>query len=99
MLTMMVCWSGAAARAGNITGTVHAEGKAGVDRTHLTAGTPVTNSSFVPKVDYASMRRDFVIYVDGPLSNAPAGGDQYAAKWRPSRFRKSARCSRRMYCR
>jgi plastocyanin len=72
MLTMMVCWSGAAASAGNITGTVHAEGKAGVGQDASDGRYASHEFKFVPKVDYASMRRDFVIYIDGPLSNAPA---------------------------
>jgi plastocyanin len=72
MLTMMVCWSGAAARAGNITGTVHAEGKAGLGQDASDGRYASHEFKFVPKVDYASMRRDFVIYIDGPLSNAPA---------------------------
>ena len=71
MLTMMVCWSGAAAHAGNITGTVHAEGKAGVGQDASDGHYSSHEFKFVERVDYAAMR-DFVVYIEGPLSNSPA---------------------------
>jgi len=54
--------------AGDITGTVRAEPKAGTD----TAGNNAPSSydsrkyKFVPKVDYTAMR-DFVVYIEGPV--------------------------------
>ena len=72
MLTILAGWSVAAARAGNITGTVHAEGKAGVGQDASDGRYASHEFKFVEKVDYPAMRRDFVIYVEGPLSNAPA---------------------------
>ncbi len=69
---MMLGLGGAMARAGNITGTVHAEGKAGAGQDASDGRYASHEFKFVEKVDYAAMRRDFVIYIDGPLSNAPA---------------------------
>jgi plastocyanin len=71
MLAMWMCWSGGAARAGDITGSVHAEGKPGTGQASHSGEYASREFKFVPTVDYAAMR-DFVIYIDGPLSNAPA---------------------------
>jgi plastocyanin len=70
MLTMMVCWAGAAARAGNITGTIRARGKADAAQDAPDGRYTSHEFKFVEKVDYAAMR-DFVIFIDGPLTNAP----------------------------
>jgi plastocyanin len=71
MLVAMLWWSGAAARAGDITGMVHAEGKPGVGQDASEGRYASHEFKFVERVDYAGMR-DFVVYIDGPLSNAPA---------------------------
>ncbi len=69
MLTMMFWWGGAAARAGTITGTVHAEGKPGAESGVQTGNYSSHEFKFVERMDYAGMR-DFVIYIDGPMTNA-----------------------------
>jgi plastocyanin len=71
MLTMMFWWGGAAAFAGTITGTVHAEGKSGADQGTQNGNYASREFKFVERVDYAAMR-DFVVYIDGPMTNAPA---------------------------
>ena len=70
-LTMLAAWSVGAARAGNITGMVHAEGKAGAGQGASDGRYTSHEFKFAQKVDYAEMR-DFVVYIEGPLSNAPA---------------------------
>ncbi|MBI4325927.1 MAG: hypothetical protein HY674_11765 [Chloroflexi bacterium] len=71
MKTWLAFWFGftvalAGARAGNITGTVRAEGKAGTEQ--AAAGGPYQSRKFkfVERVNYAELR-DFVVYIDQPM--------------------------------
>jgi plastocyanin len=61
------------ARAGDITGTVHAEPKAGAE--NVSAGGGAYSSlkyQFAQRVDYSAMR-DFVVYIDGlTVTNLPS---------------------------
>ena len=54
--------------AGDITGTVHAEPKAGTEQNSAAAGGAYASRKFkfVEKVDYAAMR-DFVVAIEGPV--------------------------------
>ncbi len=74
-IVMAAILCGNSARAGTITGNVHAEGKPGVDSSQG-AGEGAYASrkyKFVPKVNYAAMH-DFVVYIEGPIgtNGAPA---------------------------
>lgn len=55
-------------RAGDITGTVHAEAKAGTDQNQPAnrAAYASREFKFVERVDYAAMR-DFVVFIEGPV--------------------------------
>jgi plastocyanin len=77
MLSMMVCWGGAVARAGDITGTVRAQGKPGTGQDAPEGRYTSHEFKFVERVDYSAMR-DFVVYIDGPLTNAPAATNALA---------------------
>ncbi len=71
MICSLVCL---AATAGNITGTVRAEGKAGADNGPATDGAYASRKyKFAEKVDYSAMH-DFVVYLEGPVgtNSAPA---------------------------
>lgn len=59
--------------AGTITGTVHAEAKAGTESGTATSGAYASRKyNFVQRVDYSAIK-DFIIYVDGlTLTNAVA---------------------------
>src|SRR5579859_6579206 len=62
-----------ALRAGDITGTVHAEPKAGVPDSSApgTSDYESRKYKFVPRVDYSAMR-DFVVSIEGlNLTNSP----------------------------
>jgi plastocyanin len=56
------------AGAGDITGTVRAEPKAGAEQNPIATRAAYANRKFkfVEKVDYAAMR-DFVVYLEGPI--------------------------------
>jgi plastocyanin len=69
ILTMMFGWGGAAARAGTITGTVHAEGKPDAEQEAQAGNYSSHEFKFVQRMNYAEMR-DFVVYIDGPVTNA-----------------------------
>jgi plastocyanin len=59
---------------GEITGTVHAESKAGADNGAAAGGAYASlKYKFAERVDYSAMR-DFVVYIDGltPTNTAPA---------------------------
>ncbi len=60
-----------AVSAGTIVGHVHAEGKAGADQAAAGGNYDSRALKFAEKVDYAEMT-DFVIYIDGPVTNVPA---------------------------
>ncbi|HEX3799355.1 MAG TPA: carboxypeptidase regulatory-like domain-containing protein [Verrucomicrobiae bacterium] len=62
-----------AANAGTITGSVHAEGKAGADEANCAPGTYDSRAyKFAQRVDYGAMH-DFVVYIEGDLgTNLPA---------------------------
>lgn len=60
--------SAAAGRAGTITGTIHAQGKAGTDDGASDGRYTSHEFKFVEKVDYSAMR-DFVVFIDGPMTN------------------------------
>lgn len=66
---ILLWWMGALAQAGTISGTVRAEGKPGADQDSPDGHYASHEFKFVEKVDYAAMR-DFVVYIDGPLTNA-----------------------------
>jgi plastocyanin len=68
---MVFGWTGAMAFGGTITGMVHAEGKPGADQGAQNGNYASREFKFVERVNYADMR-DFVVYIDGPMSNAPA---------------------------
>jgi len=55
------------AQAGTITGTVHAEGKAGADEGAGGGKYDSRKFKFAERVDYSALR-DFVVYIDGPLA-------------------------------
>ena len=58
--------------AGSISGTVHAEGKAGADNDALCGKYDSHQFKFAERVNYSEMR-DFVVYIDGLVeTNAPA---------------------------
>ncbi len=76
ILAILVC-GGGAARAGDITGAIHAEGKPGTGQSASGGAYTSHEFKFVPTVDYAAMR-NFVIYIDGPVSNAPAVTNAHA---------------------
>ena len=59
--------AGAAARAGTITGSVHAQGKAGADQDAAGGKYDSRKFKFAERVDYSQFR-DFVVYVDQPVS-------------------------------
>lgn len=72
---MLLAGSCAALRAGDITGTVHAEPKAGVPDAGATGGSDYDSRKykFVPRVDYSAMR-DFVVSIEGlTLTNTAPG--------------------------
>src|SRR5215510_2837282 len=59
------------AKAGNIIGTVRAEGKAGAQSTSADGKYDSRKFKFVERVNYDELR-DFVVYIDGPLgTNSP----------------------------
>ena len=65
------------ARAGSITGTVQAQGKAGTEADAAGGKYSSRKFKFVERVNYAELH-DFVVYITGPLTNsalpkAPAG--------------------------
>jgi plastocyanin len=79
---MKLCWilalAGAialSARAGTISGTVHAEGKPEAEQTVSGGKYESRKYKFVPLVDYAALR-DFVVYIEGPLGLKAAGPGQ-----------------------
>ena len=59
--------------AGDITGTVHAEPKAGADQNQpaTSAAYASRKFKFVERVDYAAMR-DFVVFIKGPVGTNAA---------------------------
>jgi plastocyanin len=60
--------------AGNITGTVHAQGKEGAEAGGASGKYDSHQFKFVERVNYEEMH-DFIVYIDGPLTNqipAPA---------------------------
>ena len=59
--------------AGDITGTVHAEPKAGADQDQIATRAAYSSRKFkfVEKVDYAAMR-DFVVGIEGPAGTNAA---------------------------
>ncbi len=61
--------AGNTARAGTITGRVHAEGKAGVEQAAAAGNYESHAFKTAERVDYADMR-DFVVFIVGPLTNA-----------------------------
>jgi plastocyanin len=71
LLTFLVVagLAGAGARAGSITGHVHAEGKPGADQASAGGNYDSRALKFAERVDYADMR-DFVVFIVGPLTNA-----------------------------
>ncbi|MFO1478268.1 MAG: carboxypeptidase regulatory-like domain-containing protein [Verrucomicrobiota bacterium] len=58
-------------QAGSLVGTVRAEGKAGAAEAGADGKYDSRKYKFAERVDYAALR-DFVVYIDGPVSNAPA---------------------------
>src|SRR5215471_17532882 len=59
------------AHASTITGRVHAEGKAGTESETAGGKYDSRQFKFVERVNYAEMR-DFIVYIDGPLTDRPA---------------------------
>src|SRR5712671_1149088 len=55
------------AQAGTITGTVHAEGKAGAEEGAGGGKYDSRKFKFAERVDYSALR-DFVVYIDGPVA-------------------------------
>ena len=55
------------ANAGNITGTIRAEGKAGAQSTSADGKYDSRKFKFVERVNYDELR-DFVVYIDGPVA-------------------------------
>jgi len=71
MICSLVCLTAAA---GDITGTVRAQGKAAADNGTATDGAYANRKyKFAEKVDYSAMH-DFVVYLEGPVgtNSAPA---------------------------
>jgi len=59
------------ANAGNITGTIRAEGKPGTDDNSAGGGAYGSQKfKFVERVDYAELH-DFVVYIEGPVGDKP----------------------------
>jgi plastocyanin len=69
ILLIVAGLTGAVARAGTITGHVHAEGKAGADQAAAAGKYDSHAFKTAERVDYADMR-DFVVFIVGPLTNA-----------------------------
>ena len=61
----------AAASAGTITGTVRASGKEGAGDAAGGGKYDSRKFKFAERIDYSELR-DFVVFIDGPVSNAPA---------------------------
>lgn len=80
MLSLLVGLAGAEAGGGTITGMVHAEGKPGAEENPFGGKYTSHEFKFVERVDYPAMREDFVIYIDGPLSNAPVAATNARAE-------------------
>jgi plastocyanin len=59
------------AAAGTIKGKVHAEGKPGTDSASTSGAYGSRALKFAERIDYNELR-DFVVYIEGPLTNAPA---------------------------
>ena len=68
VITTATC---APAPAGTITGRVHAEGKPGV-QADATSGAYTSRAlKFAERIDYSELK-DFVVYIDGPMTNEPS---------------------------
>ena len=63
-------WLAGAAQAGTVTGTVRAEGKAGVAEAAAGGRYESRRLKFAPRVDYSALK-DFVVYLEGPATNLP----------------------------
>ncbi|MDB6068657.1 MAG: hypothetical protein JWR26_4865 [Pedosphaera sp.] len=61
--------AGASADAGDITGKVHAEGKPGAEKDVQAGNYGSRAFKFAERVNYSEMR-DFVVYIEGPMSGA-----------------------------
>jgi plastocyanin len=75
-LILVASLAATSAGAGNITGRVHAEGKAGAAQDAQCGLYDSKALKFAEKVDYDSMR-DFVVYIEGPVgTNRPAAPEK-----------------------
>ncbi len=70
LITAALVISVATSNAGNITGTVRAQGKAGSDEGAASGKYDSHQFKFVERVNYDEMR-DFIVYIDGPVTNQP----------------------------
>jgi plastocyanin len=69
--SLLICLLSTTAFAGDITGTVRAEGKEGVpSQTEGGAKYDSRKFKFVERVDYSQLR-DFVVYIDQPMAEKP----------------------------
>jgi plastocyanin len=67
---VLLCVVACGAKAGTISGTVHAEGKAGADSDALCGKYDSRQFKFAERMNYAEMH-DFIVYIEGPVGAKP----------------------------